>query len=101
MRVRLGWSGETSNNTWQKVDVELEEEDLIRLLREADLPDELNQRLPAKVCYQLLQNEGEILLLLKLKNLGYPAEQADTRIGQLLAVSRDIVEAIKTKLQPV
>lgn len=100
MRVRVGWSGETSNNVWQKVDIELEEDDLARLLREADFPEGLAARLPAKVCYQLMQNEGEVMLLSKLKNFGYPVEQANARIAVLVGSSQQIIEAVKSKLQP-
>jgi hypothetical protein len=39
MRVKQGWSGEIAPNQWAKVDLELEEEDLRRLLAAAGLPD--------------------------------------------------------------
>lgn len=96
----MGWSGETDSSTWQKVDIELEQEDLLRLFRENDLPVELNERLPTKVCFQLLQNEAEILLLRKLVSLGYPADKANVRIGQALGSSNEIITAIKTQLAP-
>lgn len=98
--MRVGWSGETSTNIWQKADIELEEDDLSRLLREADLPEGLAVRLPAKVCYQLMQNEAEIMLMTKLMNLGYPDVQANERIAQLLRANEAIITAIKSKLQP-
>lgn len=100
MRVRVGWSGETSTNVWQKVDVELEEEDLHRVIHTAKLPDELIGRLPAKVCYQLLQNEAETMLLTKLSTLGYPQEQASSRIAQLSNGSAEILSAIRSQLSP-
>jgi hypothetical protein len=98
VRVRMGWSGETESNTWQKFDIELEQEDLIRIFRENDLPDGLHERLPTKVCHQLLANEAETLLLTKLKTLGYPVDKANARIAVMLGSSNEIVTTIKQKL---
>lgn len=94
----MGWSGETESNVWQKLDIELEQDDLIRIFRENDLPDGLHERLPTKVCYQLLQNEAETLLLTKLKAFGYPAEKANARIAVAMGSSNEIVTTIKQKL---
>jgi len=99
VRVRMGWSGETESNVWQKLDVELEQDDLVRIFRENDLPDGLHERLPTKVCYQLLQNEAEILLVTKLKALGYPNEPANARIAVALGSTNEIISTIKQKLQ--
>lgn len=99
MRVRMGWSGETESNVWQKLDVELEQDDLVRIFRENDLPDGLHERLPTKVCFQLLQNEAETLLLGKLRRMGYPEGTANARIAQLLGSTGEIVATIKQKLQ--
>ena len=98
VRVRMGWSGEVESNVWQKLDVELEQDDLIRLFREHDLPDGLHERLPTKVCYQLVQNECELLLLTRLKALGYPAERANNRMAVLLGSTKEIVDTIKARL---
>ncbi len=100
VRVRMGWSGETEPNTWQKVDVELEQEDLLRLFRENDLPVDLGDRLPTKVCFALLQNEAEMLLLNKLRGLGYPTAKANARIAVLLGGSDEIIKAVKAQLAP-
>jgi len=100
VRVRMGWSGETQPNTWQKVDIELEQEDLVRIFRENDLPDDLHTRLPTKVCYTLLQNEAETLLLSKLRTLGYPVEKANARMAVLMGSSNEIVTQIQQKLAP-
>lgn len=98
MRVRMGWSGETESNVWQKVDIELESEDLARIFRENNLPDGLSERLPTKVCYQLVQNEAETLLLMKLRNIGYPVEKANGRIAELIGSSEEIIGQIKERL---
>lgn len=101
MRVRMGWSGETDPNIWQKLDVELEQEDLERIFREHDFPDGLHQRLPTKVCFALLRNEAEVLLLNKLTCMGYPLGKANARIAMLLETTDQIVNSIKEKLAPV
>lgn len=98
VRVRMGWSGETQPNTWQKVDIELEEEDLHRLMQENDLPDRLQDKLPTRVCYQLLQNEAEVMLLNKLKFYGYPVDKANARQAVLAGSSHEILAAIKNQL---
>lgn len=98
MRVRMGWSGETESNTWQKFDIELEHEDLERVLMEHGFEPTIGQRLPTQVCYQLLQNEAERLLVTKLTSFGYPADKATSRIAVLVGQTRDIVGAINAKL---
>ena len=98
MRVRMGWSGETQPNTWQKLDVELEQEDLERIFRENDLPEGLHDRLPTKVCFTLVNNEAEALLLNKLRSLGYPVDKANARMAVLLGSTNEIVTTIKDKL---
>ncbi len=100
MHIRMGWSGETSANIWQRVDVQLDQEDLIRILRENDLPTELAERLPTRVLFQLVQNEAEFLLLSKLKTLGFPAEQFMDRQGELVGSTGEIIDAIKNQLAP-
>lgn len=100
VRVRMGWSGETANNIWQKVDVELEQEDLARIFRENNFPAGLDERLPTKVCFQLLQNEAEFLLLNKLRTLGFPGEQFAARQADLIQGTGEIIDAIKSQLAP-
>ena len=94
----MGWSGETQPNTWQKLDVELEQEDLERIFRENDLPDGLSDKLPTKVCFTLLNNEAEALLLNKLRTMGYPADKASARMAVLLGSTTEIVTTIKERL---
>lgn len=97
----MGWSGETESSTWQKFDIELEQEDLERVLRENGMPEGMHERLPTQVCYQLLQNEAEKLLVTKLTSYGYPAEKAGGRVASLVAQTNNIVETIKSKLAAV
>lgn len=64
MKVRHGWSGEIKPNVWGKAQIELEEEDLRRLLLQNGLPADF----PISVAhaYQLLEVEAERLLTAKL-----------------------------------
>lgn len=100
MRVRVGWSGETESNVWQKADVELDGEDFARLLRENDLRPDLAGSLPSRIVFQLMQNEAEAMLLIRLRGLGYPPEKAISRIADLTESNLSIVHAIKNQLAP-
>jgi hypothetical protein len=91
----MGWSGETESNVWQKFDIELEQEDLVRIFQENDLPLKLDERLPTRICYQLLQNEAEFLLLNKLRQFGYPADKAGDRQAKLISSTGDIIDKLK------
>lgn len=66
MRIKLGWSGETSPNVWVKTAVEVDEGDLLRVLRAVGLGNLDPIRLSTVEVYQLLDNEAERLLLAKL-----------------------------------
>lgn len=94
----MGWSGETSSNTWQKVDVELENEDLVRVFREKEIPEDLIGQLPTLVCFTLLQNEAETLLLRKLETIGYDRSRSGERIAVMTAQNKEIVGAIRKQL---
>lgn len=98
VRIRVGWSGETKTNVWEKVSIELEQDDLHRIFRENDLPEGLHERLPTRVCFQLLQNEAEALLLNKLKTFGYPVDQVTARTAVLMGGSAEIISTIKQRL---
>lgn len=108
MQVRLGWSGEIEPNVWRKADIGLDDNDLNRMLIEADVPTHvgpapvwLTTELSTKVCFQLLQNEAEILLMKKLMTLGYPADKASDKIIALEAENNHILAALKAKYQKV
>lgn len=102
MRVKVGWSGETSSNIWQKADVELGEDDLVRMLAEHDLSTgTLALKLPVPVVYELLASEAEQLLLKKLTTLGYPGSQAAERIDALRVSQDALMQAIVKKFAPL
>lgn len=98
MRVRMGWSGETETGQWQKADVELDEDDVTRLLLEHELPTDIRTRLPAKLVFQLLQNAAEALLLTRLVAVGYPTGKAAARIAVVNQESTNIADAVRQKL---
>jgi hypothetical protein len=97
VRVRVGWSGEIDGK-WQKADVELEEDDVTRLLADNELPEQLRTRLPVTVAYQLLANQAEMLLLNKLDGLGYPRDKGERRIDALTNRNTAILDAIRSSI---
>lgn len=94
----MGWSGETQANVWQKIAVELEEEDLQRILNDNGLDRGLAGRLPAAICYKLLHNAAEEYVLRKLVDFDYPANVAGEKITQLREETDALVDAIADKL---
>lgn len=64
-------------NQWAKFKVVLEETDLCRLLRDAELPLDLAARIPLRTAYQLLELEAEILILVKIIGRFNPPSQDD------------------------
>lgn len=105
VQVRLGWSGEIEPNVWRKTDVELDENDLFRMLVEHEVcgcgvtEEQIVERLPTKVCFQLLQTEAEALLMKKLLTMGYPADKATGRIVHLEAENKQLLDAMKEAYQ--
>lgn len=97
MRVRLGWSGEIEPNVWSKADVELEEEDLQRMFYAADLPVDHHWNVPTKICFHLLKNEAEALLLARLITQGYPQDKAEARIATLEQQNAVLLNAVRVK----
>lgn len=98
MQVRVGWTGETEPNQWNKADVTVDEGDLDRLLAEAGVPGGLGGKLPTRLVFQLLQNEAEMLLMTRLMGQGYPAEKARARFEMVDGVNKNIMAEIKKQL---
>lgn len=94
----LGWSGEIESNVWRKTDVTLNETDLARLLREADIDPTIADKLPGSVVHLLLDNAGEVLLTRKLMQLGYPAEAGTERVAQLEGRNEALLDELKSRL---
>lgn len=97
MRVRLGWSGETEPNKWAKVDVELEEEDLRRMVMSHGIDVSVLDRVPVPLIYALLETEAESNLLLRLaRQHGYPKDKAKERLSELDKTRDGIITGLKS-----
>lgn len=87
MRIRQGWSGQVSStpDRWAKFDIELEEDDLRRLLAALPgYPAATMCILPTGVVFHLLEIEAEILVYTKLMlSYGYPAAEAQAKLTEL------------------
>lgn len=87
MRVRQGWSGEYKPNRWGKFSVELDEEDLRRILMEhqpADLVEQTSKTIPVLLAYRLLEIEAERLVVRKLcTRYEFDADEGAQEIGRL------------------
>lgn len=93
MRIGHGWSGEIATNRWVKLKVELDENDLIRLLREAGLSSETQLR--TVDAFRLLDAEAERLLLAKMiERYGYPEEQGRQQIADLLSAKKNVIDRL-------
>jgi hypothetical protein len=103
VRVRQGWSGEVKPNVWAKFDVELEEEDLRRLLAASPLggngvPGELSTTL----AYRLLEVEAERLVTVKLvTRYGFDYDAGTTKINELTGRRDHLVEDILRQSEAV
>lgn len=66
MRVRQGWSGEIAPNRWAKIDVELDEGDLLRILTGMGIDPNAANQLDARLVFTLLDNAAETLVTARL-----------------------------------
>lgn len=94
VRVRQGWSGEVAPNRWAKFDIELEEDDLRRILSMAQLP--FSSARSVDLAFQLLEVEAERLVYAKLVNrYGYPTDEGRDKINALNATKAKLLERIR------
>lgn len=93
MHVRHGWSGMIEKpDEWVKCSVELDEDDLRRILRAAGLgvtPDELS----TADAFRLLEAEAETLVIAKLTARYRYDGQA--RLGELRATKDKIISQLR------
>lgn len=98
MRVRQGWSGEISPNTWAKFDVELDEDDLDRMLRSFHpvlIGLDAAETLGHATSYQLLELEAEFLVTSKLIiRYGFNAVEGRRKLDELAARKRAILSPL-------
>lgn len=99
MRVRQGWSGEVQPNRWAKISVELDEDDLGRILREADLMPSGPTQVPLMSAYTLLELEAERLILLKLiVRHGYDQETGGKELAAFEQARLGVLQQIRETL---
>ncbi len=100
MKVRQGWSGEVEPNRWAKFDIEVDEIDLIRILVEAGIPVEVGVDLPTATVFQILENEAERLVLVKLiTRYNYPQAEGAAKVQKLAATRHQLLEAVSHSSQ--
>lgn len=99
MRVRQGWSGEVEPNRWAKFDLELEEDDLRRVLQQHDL---VGVDPPLATCFQILELEAERLVMVKLMTrYGYPEVAGRDRLNKINSQLQAVMLALADKYQRV
>lgn len=67
MRILRGGSAESASGRWVKFDVELDESDLQRILVENDM---VGAKLSVREVFTLLEAEAEVLVSVKMEQLG-------------------------------
>lgn len=98
MHVKQGWSGEVETNKWAKISVDLDDGDLARLLREAQL-DVDPAMLPVVTAYGLLEAEAERLVLMKLMvRHNYPREQGLPELAELEQTKNSLFDLIRSSV---
>lgn len=92
MRVRHGWSGEVESNRWAKFDIELEEDDLRRILVGNGIAPSTVDKLSLVNAYRLLEIEAERLVLFKLiRRYGYSRDSASQQLAGLATELQEIL----------
>lgn len=71
MKVLIGWSQEVAANKWRRVDLEVDETDLQRILADNEFTIDPTG-LTEKEAYMVLSAEAEMLMLTTKANMGYP-----------------------------
>lgn len=96
MHVTHGWSGEVRPNVWGKASVELDEEDLRRLLSAAEIPHDVV--LTVGEAYWLLEIEAERLLLQKLRSrYDYPKDEYAKKYARLSEEKEHVLGVVREK----
>lgn len=84
MRVGQGWSGEVKPNVWAKVNIELDDSDIQRVLNEENLHNLAVTDVPTDLAYQLLDILAERYVMAKLiHSHGFDPEKGMGRMMEL------------------
>ncbi len=102
MRVVRMYSGNlAASQDWKKVEVEVDENDLLAILFEAgvDLETVPRYKIPSRVGFQLLTLEAEIMLKTTMvQSFAVDVEQVKKEIGELNARKSHVTEQLLAKL---
>lgn len=98
MKIRQGWSGQVARDPdrWAKFDIELEEDDLRRMLLAGRVPEGIATKLiTTTTAFQLMELEAEILIYVKLiARYGYPAAEGTTKITELKKQKQELLDKL-------
>lgn len=86
MRIVRGGSAQTHSGNWVKFDIELDEHDLQRILVENDM---LDVQLTVRQVFSILVGEAELLVTVKLEQLGAKGEVAAKELSARQAALLD------------
>lgn len=92
MKIRRGWSGETSVNEWSKLDVELETEDIEKILNENEIS---YKDISIRDLFLLVGVETEILVMADAASHGAKVVE---KLAGLKDRKSDTISRIKQKI---
>jgi hypothetical protein len=96
MKVKQGWSGEVESNKWAKVGVELDEDDLGRLLRQHGITTNPSD-VPLMMAFSILELMTERLVLLKLMvRHGYPQDQGVKELEESDLALKSLMDQVRS-----
>ena len=95
VRVQLGFSGELHHNQWRKADIDVDEVDFARILKDAEL-DIDPADVPRRIKFTIMEAEATTLLYAEMANFGGDAREIETRIKQATAQMQEGLERIRT-----
>ena len=98
MQVMIGWTGETEPNRWRKIEVTLDETDLLRMLKENDL---FSDGLTTVDVFKLLEIEANRLVLSEIATRfnGMTGDQYKVEMSLLDIKKMSQIEKIKSKME--
>lgn len=103
MQVRVGNSVEMADGSWRKQDITLDEDDLFRLLEEANC-DVGQTNISSQEAFQILEAEAQRLLLAMMITRYSTMMRSSENIAQVEAykTQRDsLLNALRKKAEPV
>jgi hypothetical protein len=90
MNVRQGWSGEQPGGAWRKIDVELDEADLARLIVDLGIPPEMT----SVQVFALMSSVAEVYLLSSIYKVT-GAQHHRTELSNAIAARDRLVSKLR------